>query len=441
MSKPLTVKFVENCRPGEKRIETPDGDMPGLRLIVQTTGIKSWAYYYRFGGVKKKLTFGRFPAIRLADARDLARSAARALAEGNDPAEKKKAAKETPIIFEDVAKRFLLRECKPNYAKRYFVDIAHDFGFKLDKFDPKGLTFIRNTYKRAFVEKWGKRPIASIIEQEIVDFLDDIVDEGNPTTANNFHTALRLFFKWAKSPSGRRVITVNPCIEVKQPAPDNERERTLSQSELRALWHAAGRLKYPEGTAYRLLMLTGQRKTIVRKCTTKQINRREEIWEISAHQEGAKGTGHILPITDAIAAIFDECGAAAPYLLSTTGGELPIYLGDKIKKKIDILMLEELRKEAKEEGRDPKTIYLQNWTNHDIRRTMRTMLSALPVPQGEIVNELVIGHRKKKLHRTYDKYAYLPEKRIALDLWATKLESIVNPQPGNVVTFKARVAS
>lgn len=69
---------------------------------------------------------------------------------------------------------------------------------------------------------------------------------------------------------------------------------------------------------------------------------------------------------------------------------------------------------------------------------MRTGLSALPVP--DIVRELVIGHTKPGLHKVYDQLAYLEEKRQALDLWAARLRSIVEPPPANVVRLAERAA-
>ena len=62
---------------------------------------------------------------------------------------------------------------------------------------------------------------------------------------------------------------------------------------------------------------------------------------------------------------------------------------------------------------------------HDIRRTMRSHLSALPIEQH--VRELVISHAQPGLHRIYDQYAYLDEKRHALELWAARLRGIVIP--------------
>jgi hypothetical protein len=68
---------------------------------------------------------------------------------------------------------------------------------------------------------------------------------------------------------------------------------------------------------------------------------------------------------------------------------------------------------------------VRGWVYHDIRRTMQTQLSALPVP--DLVRELVIGHTKPGLHKIYDQHAYLDEKRQALALWAERLRAIVKP--------------
>jgi hypothetical protein len=68
---------------------------------------------------------------------------------------------------------------------------------------------------------------------------------------------------------------------------------------------------------------------------------------------------------------------------------------------------------------------LQPFVIHDIRRTMRTGLSALPVP--DLVRELVIAHARPGLHKVYDLHAYEAEKRQALELWAARLRSIVDP--------------
>ena len=71
---------------------------------------------------------------------------------------------------------------------------------------------------------------------------------------------------------------------------------------------------------------------------------------------------------------------------------------------------------------------------HDLRRTMRTGLSALPIP--DLVRELVIAHAKPGLHKVYDQFVYVDEKKQALDLWAGALRGIVEPPPANVVELR-----
>ncbi len=73
---------------------------------------------------------------------------------------------------------------------------------------------------------------------------------------------------------------------------------------------------------------------------------------------------------------------------------------------------------------------------HDIRRTVRTRLSTLPIP--DLVRELVIGHTQKGMHRVYDQHSYESEKRHALELWNAKLRTILNPAPNNVVPMRAQ---
>ena len=79
---------------------------------------------------------------------------------------------------------------------------------------------------------------------------------------------------------------------------------------------------------------------------------------------------------------------------------------------------------------------LPGWVLHDLRRTVRTRLSALQVP--DVVAEMVVGHAKQGLQRVYDQHSYMEEMRAALTKWAARLAAIVDPpQGGNVVTLRA----
>jgi hypothetical protein len=89
VAKALTARSVDQVRAASNRLEIPDGLLPGLYLIVQPSGTKSWAIRYRYGGRTRKLTLGKIPALSLGDARKLGRDALLTVAKGIDPAAKK----------------------------------------------------------------------------------------------------------------------------------------------------------------------------------------------------------------------------------------------------------------------------------------------------------------------------------------------------------------
>lgn len=111
-------------------------------------------------------------------------------------------------------------------------------------------------------------------------------------------------------------------------------------------------------------------------------------------------------------------------LFSSTFGVTHVAGFAKAKARLDRLVAEEMQ-EA------PPAFVI-----HDLRRTVRTGLSALPVP--DLLRELVIAHAKPGLHKVYDQHAYLDEKRLALELWAGRLRDIISPAPENVVELRAK---
>jgi hypothetical protein len=58
-------------------------------------------------------------------------------------------------------------------------------------------------------------------------------------------------------------------------------------------------------------------------------------------------------------------------------------------------------------------------------------LAGLGVP--DTVAEQIIGHGRKGLARVYNQHQYEAERRDALERWAARLRSIVEPPPENVV--------
>jgi hypothetical protein len=145
---------------------------------------------------------------------------------------------------------------------------------------------------------------------------------------------------------------------------------------------------------------------------------------------------HLVPLTPDMLTILESAPLfkTGDYLFSTTFGEKPVWIGDKIKKQIDARMLRTLKALARQRGDDPAKVDLPHWVNHDIRRTVRSNLSRLRIT--EEAREAVLAHARPGIKGTYDHHDYFDEKREALDLWEKRLRSIVEPPPANVVPIK-----
>ena len=95
-----------------------------------------------------------------------------------------------------------------------------------------------------------------------------------------------------------------------------------------------------------------------------------------------KAVEHLVPITAAI----QEVIASLPhhrggkYLFSLSDGKRPLAMTGPIKADLDRRMLRTLRALARRRGEDHHAVDLPKWVNHDLRRTIRSGLSALRSP-------------------------------------------------------------
>jgi hypothetical protein len=90
-------------------------------------------------------------------------------------------------------------------------------------------------------------------------------------------------------------------------------------------------------------------------------------------------------------------------------------------------MLRTLKAMARRRGEDRHHVDMENWTNHDLRRVVRTGLSKLRVPHN--VAEAVLAHRPPSVVGVCDTHQYQDEKAEALEKSVRHLAKITNPGP------------
>jgi integrase len=434
MKKALTDRALKALQPaptGARRMIW-DASLPSFGVRVTDKGRASFVVMRRLNGklirdVVGSFQVGSYPSEGgpLARAREAARASIALIQDGIAPkvarqARARDAERRSQDTFEAVAQEFI---------KRHVAKL-------------RTATNVEQTIRRELIPRWGKRPLAEITRRDVVAMIEEVT-ETRPFIAFHLLAYTKKLYNWAiardlygiETSPADRVFAKDVIGELQS------RDRVLTDSEMRAVWQAAGaELGYPFGPFVRMLLLTGQRLREVAEMTWDEIDLDKALWTIPASRMKGEQS-HEVPLSAAAMELLESLPRFdgpknGPFVFTTTSGQRPVSGFSKTKQRLDGLILEGLRKAAIEAGEiSPKLKAPSRWTFHDLRRSMRTQMSALPIPSD--VAELVIAHKQRGIRSTYDLHRYLPEKNRALDLWATRLKEIVEPAPAsNIVRLR-----
>jgi integrase len=402
----LTAKSVENVRAGNTRREIPDAGCRGLYLVVQPSGLKSWAVRYRYEGRPKKLTLDR--ALTLAAARKAATDALHELAQGRDPAaqkfasrasaEKDKAARAADTV-EQWADHFIERHAKKKTRENSWRQAVHVFD-------------------NIVLPVWRGRIIHDIKRRDIIELVEGVADD-RPIMANRTHAHLSKFFNWLCE---RDAIAASPCAGVKPPSAEHARERSLSDDEIRSLWLACDAIGGPAGPCIKLMLLTGQRHGEVVGMRRSEIS--GDVWVLPPERTKNKRR-HEVPLCAQVMAIIE----AMPLI---TGDEDFVFTSSKTRRLGNF----SLAKVAIDTRMKPVT----PWVLHDLRRTVASGMARLGIKLPVI--EKVLNHASgsfRGIVGVYQRHDFAAEKQDALARWADHIDVVVSGKPvGKVVSLRSR---
>ena len=431
----LTDRTLRALTPARatKRYEIWDTKLPGFGVRVGDeagragkAGRIAFILYARYPNSPKSPTrrvLGRYGPLTLEQARDKADEWRKLIGKGIDPA-----------AAEEEIHRATLRQ-QQEEQDRTFAAVAEKFIEHVKRNKERKAPEVERDLRSEFIKPWGARPIASITARDIAAVIDRTVRRGKLARAHNLFGHIRRLFRWAVPLH----VEHSPCALLSPKHLIGERarrDRVLTDDELRALWRATARMGYPFGPLYRLLLLSALRLSEACEARWSEIDLKNRTWMIPAarmKKTGREAKPHLVPLTDAMLQVI----AALPrfegrdFLFSAGQAPLKATHFSKPKRRLDRRILRTLRAMARTNGAKPARVTLPEWDNHDLRRVVRSHLSALRIP--EEVREAVLAHVRPGIKGTYDLYEYGNEKREALTMWAARLRSIVEPPPVNVV--------
>jgi integrase len=426
----LTAASVARLRPGFSRLEVADARSPGLYLIIQTSGHKSWAMRFRRpSGRQAKLTLGpvdlsgREPEgepkigdpLTLASARLVAASVQRERNRRRDVVAERRSARlevaaRSANTFDAAARDFV-----EQYAMRRirrWRDQARLLGIDEElKIIPRGLA-----------DRWRDRPLAEITDDDVFAVVDEVRERGVPglerrsdgptePLARLTLSCLSRTFNWLIE---RRRIGKNPCAGIARPRPPRPRDRVLSADEIKKFWRAADAERPEFGAVLKLLLLTGCRLNEVAGMRRSELD--GETWTIPGERTKNR-RAHVVWLAPLARQLL---GDGTGSLAFTTDGRAPVASFGKIKRRLD------------------KRMSISPWRLHDLRRTCATGMAELGVAPHVV--EAVLNHvsgARAGVAGIYNKAAYSEERRAALARWAAHVEGLVSGRLARVLRIRS----
>jgi integrase len=405
------LRYDKAAAPPSGRIEIEDEACPGLLLRVTPRNVKSFSVIYRvlgeggaspngrlLAGKQHRITLGATPPLELTAARRQARDIMQAATEGRDlrTERREKNLIRSVNTFEAVFKRFMDIEIIPNVGAWRNVD---------------------GVLRRHVMPRWATTPVHDIRRSHIHELIDELVKNGKHGSAREVRKHLSRFFNWVVD---REIIADNPIHGLKRGdlQATEEAGRALTDDEIRFIWRATFSLGYPFGPLYRLLLLTGQRRTEWAAAIRSEINLDKGWLEVpKARYKGDRD--HVVPLAEKSLEIVKELPAwpgSDYFVFSTRDGRVPVSGFSKGKSRLD----EEVRRAMSDHN---PTSLLVPYRVHDLRVTCETRLATLGFNQD--IRDAVLGHAKPGLQKTYNKYNYLKEKAEALAEYENHLWSVI----------------
>ncbi|HDQ0094731.1 TPA: tyrosine-type recombinase/integrase [Escherichia coli] len=381
----LNARQVDAAKPREKAYKLADG--AGLYLEVVPSGSRYWRMKYRFNGKEKRMAFGVYPAVSLAQARTLRDDAKKKLAEGIDPSLAKKEEK-------------LVRDVQLNNT---FQAVALEWhGTKVSRWSEGYASDIIEAFNKDIFPYIGQQPVNEIKPLVLLNVLRRIESRGATEKAKKVRQRCSEVFRYAIV-TGR--AEYNPAADLTSAMSGHESKHYpfLTVEELPDFFKAlAGYTGSPLVVlAARLLILTGVRTGELRGAFWSEFDLEKAVWEIPAERMKMKRP-HLVPLSTQALEIVQQ--------LKVMSGQYPLVFPGRNdpRKTMSEASINQVFKRIGYTGRV---------TGHGFRHTMSTILHEEGFNTAWIETQL--AHVDKNAIRgTYNHALYLEGRREMMQWYA-----------------------
>ncbi len=295
---------IKAIKPTGKQQKIADGN--GLVLLVMTNGSKVWRYRYRYNGVEKMLSLGKYPAVTLKEARAERERVSGLLAQGIDPSTERKEAKIKQAFAIENDFKSVARAWWELWRVKYSQVHADKVWVRIDR-DVNSII--------------GNYPIRDVTPSLIILCIKGIVERGALDVAQRAFANIVNVFKYAKT---HELIENNPAdgITVSHVIPPRK-VKYHARVEIKDLPQLLQDMDNYSGNkivrlAMQLMALTFTRTGELIGARWQDVNTRTKQWVIPERVDDEHGqkiygmkkeTAHIVPLSTQALAIIKELRA------------------------------------------------------------------------------------------------------------------------------------
>ena len=404
----LTVTECKSAKPGPRPVKLFDGG--GLHLLVLSSGTKSWRLKYRFDGKEKQLTFGLFPEVSLADARDMRDAARKQLRNGIDPATKAQEARDrragrAPSIytFEQAAKRWHKLQShgwKARHADQVWAGLEADV-----------LPFI------------GDRPLATLQPADIRPIIEAMQDRGAVDQAHRALMRISRIFQLAIVDEQATSDPAAPLSAILKPVPKRKFKAIVSLAEARkALRGFEEERHWPAvKLASRLLALTASRPGPIRFAKPGEfhdLNGKEPHWVIPAEKLKLERQESEQDLYDFTIPLSRQAVEVVKVAIAESG-ERP-YLFPSAQSGLKPISENTLSKAYRDSQHFAGRHVPHGWRS-SFSTIMNERAADLDRPGDRAVIDLMLAHKPQGVEAHYNRAAYMPRRRLLAQEWSDLL--------------------
>lgn len=288
----------------------------------------------------------------------------------------------------------------------------------------KGETHYRNV-KNAFKNDLSiidlETKASDVTKADVIRILHAISERGSLIMANRMRAYLSAMFQYGiffddsvetVTRQTQFFIQTNPVLTV-QKIVKNERkgERSLTEGEVNIFWCALGKssMSVFRINVFKLMLLTGSRVEEIAGLRWNEIDYIEKTITLPPERTKNK-LAHIIPLNNiAFELIKNNPKLHDVYLFPAENNIVPLRV-DGFSKAISRLL---------------KSTNIEKFVPRDLRRTFKTLTGKAGISK-EIRDRLQNHALQDVSSLHYDRYDYLKEKRIAMDIWGDYLLKIIS---------------